>query len=124
MKRIILLVFTICISMCCAFAAEGTLMLPQALKCLEEQAFYKDTAINNVVLPYGITSIGKQAFAYSGVKQINLPESLTFIAEDAFEGCALEKVEAHGNYALKWCKEHGIKVQQTDPYAGEEDILP
>lgn len=124
MKRVILLIFVLYISTTCAFAAEGTLTLPSALNCIGEQAFYNDTAINHVILPNGIVSIGEQAFAYSGVKRINLPESLTFIAADAFEGCMLEKVEAHGDYALKWCKDHGITVQQTDPYAGEEDILP
>ena len=109
--------------MCCACAAESKLILPTAVTHIEEQTFYADTALEEVVLPEGITRIGPQAFAYSNVKWINFPKTLTFISEDAFEGCKLEMVVAEGDYGKNWCKDHGIRIWEKDPYAGEEDIL-
>ena len=47
--------------------ADGTLTLPTGLKVVEEEAFYGATALDKVVVPEGVATIGSKAFAYSNV---------------------------------------------------------
>lgn len=68
--------------------AESTLILPQGTHSIESQAFTGDTSLGAVQLPEGLLRIESQAFSESSITQINLPSSLTFIAEDAFENCS------------------------------------
>ena len=124
MRRACILVTILYLSVIGTCTAETVLTLPSSLSYVEEEAFYGNVAISEVTLPYGVLEIGKKAFAYSGVKHINLPQTLIFIADDAFEGCNLVKVTAVGDYAVKWCKDHNISIQPTDPYAGEEFFIP
>ena len=49
-----------------------------------------DTALDQVVFPESLQSIGSQSFANSGVKTVYFADSLIDIAEDAFEGCNLD----------------------------------
>ena len=69
---------------CEAFAQ--TLTLPAALEEIEEEAFYGDESLDEVVVPYGATTIGPRAFAWSGLNKITIPNTVTEIEEDAFEG--------------------------------------
>lgn len=120
MKRAICVALLLALLNGCARASGGILVLPSALTAIEAQAFYGDSSVEAVVLPDGLESIGSQAFAYSGVKTINLPETVVFIANDAFMGCTLEHVDAKGEYAVNWCKAHGIgKPASSDPDEGE-----
>lgn len=69
----------------CALAdEENVLVLPKDLKVIDEEAFYGDTSISKVIVPEGVTTIGKKAFAESSLKVIELPDTLTTVAEDAF----------------------------------------
>ena len=73
----------------CAIAeAVATLTLPSALKIIEEEAFAGNTSIEKVIVPDGTTEIRSRAFADSSMTELVLPDSLEFIADDAFEGCA------------------------------------
>lgn len=82
-------------------------MFPDDLKVIEEKAFFGDTSLDTAVLPDGVQTIGRQAFAYSSLKQIHLPSSLTFVADDAFEGCSQLHVTAEaGSYAHEWAVGH------------------
>ena len=86
-RRIISL--ALCAAMMFSLSCEvfaDTLTLPTALEAIEEEAFYGDESLDEVVVPYGTTSIGPRAFAYSGVRRITIPDTVTEIAEDAFEG--------------------------------------
>lgn len=60
------------------------------LKTLAKQAFYKVTALTDVVLPNSLETIGTEAFkgctALARVENF-LPTSLTSLAADAFSGC-------------------------------------
>lgn len=53
------------------------LELPDNLKVIADKAFIGNTSIETVVLPEGIERIGSRAFASSGVKNINFPDSLS-----------------------------------------------
>lgn len=51
--------------------------------------FYKCEALQNVILPLGITDIGNNAFQYcSGLTSIAIPSGVTFIGGSAFSGCS------------------------------------
>lgn len=81
------LILCLCV-LCCAHAAVSQVLeLPESTKVIEAEAFYGDTSIREVVLPEGVETIGAKAFAGSGVTKVNLPETLTYIAPDAFDGC-------------------------------------
>ena len=106
--------------------AENALTLPKGLKAIEAEVFYGDLALSEVVLPASIASIGERAFAFSSVKRINLPASIRFIADNAFDGCDLECAYADGAYCLKWCADHGIttRTRGQDENEGERDVVP
>ena len=66
-------------------ASADVLRLPAGLKVIEEEAFFGDRNIDEVVLPEGIEVIGERAFAKSGLTKINLPSSLKKIGDNAFD---------------------------------------
>ena len=95
--------------------AEGVLALPQSLQIIENEAFMGDTSLNEVVLPEGVTSIGDRAFKNSSITRLALPASLSFIAEDAFDGCRSLTLKVWQNsYAHRWCMEHDVRYQVID----------
>jgi len=76
---------------------------PQDLTVIEKGAFYGASSIESVCLDEKVIEIHDLAFAYSGLKEITLPESLEYIADNAFEGCENLKVTVYeDSYAHKW----------------------
>ena len=70
-----------------------------------------DASVQKVILPAGIEEIQARAFAGTGLTEIVLPESLTFIDATAFDGP--EKVTARvrpGTYAALWAKDNGYII--------------
>lgn len=47
---------------------------------------FKNTTINEIIIPKGVTSIGSQAFYYSNVETVSLPEGIVSIGSEAFSG--------------------------------------
>lgn len=91
----------------CAGQAEE-LVMPSDLQIIETEAFYGDSSIGDVVLNEGIKEIRSRAFVGSGLSSINLPSSLTLIAEDAFDGPETVRVSvSEGTYAYEWAVSHG-----------------
>ena len=94
--------------------ADGTLTLPDGLGIVEESAFEGAAAFDRIQLPDEILEIRSRAFAESGVREINLPASLTFIADDAFEDSELEIVMVPaGCYAYDWAVENGYITENA-----------
>ena len=61
----------------------------------------------SVRLPEGIRRIESRAFADSGLYRINLPDSLEYIAPDAFDGCRdVYATVSIGSYAQSYCDAH------------------
>lgn len=88
--------------------AEAVLTMPAALQIIDEEAFYGDTSIGKVVLSENVTEIRARAFANSTLSEINLPDSLTFIDESAFDGPDKVRVTAtKGTYAYEWAVANG-----------------
>ena len=50
------------------------------------------TRVDNIILPMTITTIGDNAFRYSGVKSINLPDGIKALGESCFKDCRLEEI--------------------------------
>ena len=86
-KRILSPVILVMILSMTLSASADELTLPGGLTAIEEEAFSGNTSLNEVILPDGIQSIGTKAFSGSGITRIYLPESLTYIAPDAFDQC-------------------------------------
>lgn len=104
-------------------AQAATLRLPTGLTMIEEQAFYGNTSLDEVIIPEGVTEIGSEAFAGCGIKIITLPITLNSIANDAFTGCDDMTVRAHeGSYAYSWAVEHQYYVVDSQEPAGEMTV--
>ena len=88
--------------------SETVTVLPASLEIIEEEAFYGSYALDRVILPEGVREIRDRAFANSGLSKINLPDSLTYISESAFDGPQKVSVSANtGTYAYWWAVNHG-----------------
>ena len=70
-----------------AFAKENTYTFSENLLVIEQSAFESNPKVDKVVLPEGIRRIEGRAFADSSLREILLPNSLEYIARNAFDGC-------------------------------------
>ncbi len=84
-------------------ALASVLTIPSGTKVIEEEAFYCDKSLDEVVLPEGIEEIGPRAFANSSLKKINLPSTLKKIAYDSFiEDENIQVTATEGTFAYRW----------------------
>ena len=68
-------------------------------------------------MPENIRTIGSKAFASSGVTAVNLPDSLTYIADDAFDDTDIATLTVNeGTYAYNWAVDRGMAVNGVRPY--------
>ena len=91
---------------------EGSvLQLPAALQMIDEEAFCGNTAIERIIIPDGVTQIGKLAFAdCANIAYIRIPDSVETIADDAFQNCGqLIILCGSGSYAAQYADAHGIE---------------
>ena len=74
MRILLLTTLTLCLLACCGIAAAETLTLPADVTAIEEQAFYADASLDQVVLPEGLQTIGSKASrtAGNGCKPVRL----------------------------------------------------
>lgn len=74
-----------------AFKGSTTLakvILPMTIESIGKGAFEECSQLTQVDIPKGnLTQIGENAFAFSGLKSINLPEGITEIPDFAFMEC-------------------------------------
>ena len=64
-------------------------VVPSSVKTIREYAFELTRNLTDVVLPYGLTSIGEGAFTSSFINSITIPDSVTFIDRYVFSNCCL-----------------------------------
>ena len=104
-----LLTGVIAILLCLSLvAAADTMVLPQAMKVIGEEAFYGAVGLSSVVVPEGVIRIEARAFADSSLREIDLPSTLESLAADAFAGTQLERVAF----------QDGITQIEADTFAG------
>ena len=100
-------------ALCLAFLAAApvsaeSLTFPQGLEEIEEEAFFGDETLTELVIPEGVLRIGPRAFAGTALTRIEFPDSVTEIAADAFDGVEAPQVTApQGSYAWSWCVARG-----------------
>ena len=67
---------------------SGTYEVPDMITAIGLKAFVGcSDKLKHVILPEGVTRIGRNAFAWTEISRINLPESLTSMGEGAFACC-------------------------------------
>ena len=104
--------------------ASPALIVPLDSPSIPDQTYYGDVTLNTVIIPEGITSIGSLAFADSSVSVLTLPSTLTYIAEDAFQGTNLVTVNTRtGTYARSWARDHGFYPEYKALLIGEKTFL-
>ena len=102
-----------------AETAENVLTLPADLEVIQARAFYNAGSIGKVVLPDGIARIESEAFAHSTLSEINLPSSITFIADDAFDECSsFNATVTAGSVAESYCLQKGLPYTVV-PFDGD-----
>lgn len=69
------------------------IILSANLKVIEDSAFFGCSKLLEVSLPTGLEVIGLCAFAFSGLKKINLPESLVQMGQECFSETKLEYIK-------------------------------
>ncbi len=116
------LAFWLTVLPCCQAFADD-FVLPASLITIEESAFEGDTALDEVILPEGIESIGPRAFAETLITHINLPGSLSHIADSSFDNTPRAAFHAEpGTYAYQWLADHHALLYFGDAHAYEANV--
>ena len=66
-----------------------SIVIPSGVTSIGKWAFYDCSSLESITLPFSVTSIGDEAFSCCrSLKSITLPDSLTSIGDEAFYGCS------------------------------------
>jgi len=66
-----------------------SLMIPNSVTSIGDQAFFVCSGLTNVTIPYSVTNIGVGAFASCrGLTSVAIPGSVASIGDQAFNGCS------------------------------------
>lgn len=86
-------------------------VLPGSLTAIPDRAFYGCNALTKITPGEAISEIGKEAFAFSGVEELEFGDALKNIGDQAFSYCGSlryvdlgDGVESIGAGAFKQCK--------------------
>ncbi len=102
------------------FAFASSLDMPEALTIIESEAFYEASSIDKVILAENVTEIRERAFMNSSLSEILLPESVEFIADDAFDGCDNLVITVYkDSYAHRWAAFSDVRYEVLDESAAE-----
>ena len=87
-----------------------SIVIPSSVKTIGDLAFYGCESLTEIVLPDGLTEIGREVFTKSGLKSINIPSTVKKIGYSAFRRCKSlteivlpDGIEYIGNYAFEEC---------------------
>jgi hypothetical protein len=76
----------------CSTNAEGTVVIPEGILGIRQNAFKNCKGITNVVFPSSIKRIGSYAFlGCESLKSVQLPNGLEYIGVGAFQNCKLNE---------------------------------
>ena len=100
----------------CPGGKKGVITLPDFTTKIKEKAFYECHKVTGVVIPASCTEIQSYAFAYSGIKELNVPPEVTNIASSAFS-CMPDLETLHLSPANK------VKYESLDILSGKNQLL-
>ncbi|MBQ8684020.1 MAG: leucine-rich repeat protein [Clostridia bacterium] len=84
------------------FTALTSVSLPSTLVSIDGESFRGCTALKNIEIPYGVTTLGYGAFWGAGLESVVIPESVTSIKNYVFYRCkSLVSAEIYGSTAYK-----------------------
>lgn len=90
-------------------SARAEILLPEGTQCIEVEAFYGDTSLCSVFVPEGVERIESKAFANCDLTDAYLPDSLSYIAPDAFDGNPWLTIHCEASSpALNWAYQNGV----------------
>ncbi len=69
-------------------SALQSVMIGQGLEGIEEGVFLSCENLSDIEFPENITYIGDAAFANTGLRKVEIPDTITSIGNGAFSGCA------------------------------------
>lgn len=107
-------------------ARMQTLTIPQGVRSIGAQAFHGNVALAALKLPDGLERIGANAFGNS-MLLLEIPASVTDIADDAFSEAVVEFYTPSGSAAHQYALAHQIPVHLDESipaeYLGTADQL-
>ena len=65
-------------------AKAGSFNIRQGTRIIGDYALDGCREVTSVAIPYGVTYIGAQAFAFNGLASVTIPDSVIYIGSDAF----------------------------------------
>ena len=108
---ILIILLTVLAFACPALAEnEGLLVLPKNMQFIKSEAFKGSTAFERVIITEGAHTIESNAFAGSNLQQIQLPVSMTKIADDAFGELKPLVIAVENTHAYGWANGLGLPV--------------
>lgn len=104
----------------------STLSLTSQVVRVENYAFYKCKSLKSITLA-APEYVGKYAFSCSGISEIKIPSSATYLGEGAFEGCTsltamrleLSNYEIPARFARKCSSLDRVTLANTPAYVRE-----
>ena len=71
----------------CSLLEEVELSNSGNLKKIDDFAFSDCESLKKINIPEGVTDIGNRAFENTALTEITIPDSITNISYDIFQGC-------------------------------------
>lgn len=97
---------------CVTEASAGTLMLPEALTAIGDEAFMAAELVGHVIIPEGATHLGSRVFdGCTALRTVTLPDSLKEIGENSFSDAVL--ICPRESTALTYAVEHEMQYVIT-----------
>ena len=91
-----------------SYGISNMLSLPGSLSSVDEEAF-SGVSARGIEIPSGCVSIGSRAFAVCpNLRYVFIPRSVTYIAEDAFEGSDVVIVSPYSCFAQYFAQSNDI----------------